>query len=78
MRNVLDGRIEHFNATTDVARLLAGSPLAIWTLRGVPTGPMRNVLDGRIEHFNATTDVARLLAGSPLAIWINEEAGRDG
>ncbi|HCL45411.1 MAG TPA: malto-oligosyltrehalose synthase, partial [Pseudomonas sp.] len=30
MRNVLDGRIEHFNATTDVARLLAGSPLAIW------------------------------------------------
>ena len=30
MRNLLDGRIEHFNATADVGRLLAGSPLAIW------------------------------------------------
>ena len=26
----LDGRIEHFNATADVGRLLADSPLAIW------------------------------------------------
>jgi (1->4)-alpha-D-glucan 1-alpha-D-glucosylmutase len=30
MRNLLDGRIEHFNATADVGRLLADSPLAIW------------------------------------------------
>ncbi|HGM7314589.1 TPA: malto-oligosyltrehalose synthase [Stenotrophomonas maltophilia] len=30
MRNLLDGRIEHFKATGDAARLLAGSPLAVW------------------------------------------------
>lgn len=30
MRNLLDGRIEHFNETADAARLLAGSPLAVW------------------------------------------------
>jgi (1->4)-alpha-D-glucan 1-alpha-D-glucosylmutase len=30
MRNLLDGRIEHFNETADAARLLAGIPLAVW------------------------------------------------
>ncbi|MDV3514055.1 malto-oligosyltrehalose synthase [Stenotrophomonas sp. C1657] len=30
MRNLLDGRIEHFNGTADAALLLAGAPLAVW------------------------------------------------